>query len=393
MILTNDQYNGLSKLLKWYQKYSKQFIEISGTIGTGVWDLIQEFFKQTDLDQEDIIYLSLNQKQIVDLAFKKYHIYHLDNFIYNYSKIVNFDTLPVLNRFSKEIEFYWKKEVNKKTNHDYKIIVVFDSFLLNYQIINDLASFGLPIILLRDPMLLPAPDTYTFLRDANINLYEINDIYSKSPIIHFAHKIINNEPLKPGSYDTVSVIRKKDMNLYNLKSSDMILTTLEDTRNLINNLYRQKIMKCKDLVNVVNERVIISETIYKKKLTNQDEKKIKIYFAEGTVGHLIKVNKHVSNSKYVGVDFQPEFYHETFTQLMMDRHHLNKMDAPSNQLIPEEIVKFDYAYALTIPESKYSYWNKVTLIDDTGEYYDHELRKILLYTGIVKSKDSLSIII
>ena len=36
MMLTNDQYEGLSKLEKWYHKYSHQFIEISGVIGTAI---------------------------------------------------------------------------------------------------------------------------------------------------------------------------------------------------------------------------------------------------------------------------------------------------------------------------------------------------------------------
>jgi hypothetical protein len=211
--LTNDQYFGLSKLDKWYRKYQHQFIEISGVIGTGTWDLVQQFIELTDLDEREVMYLSYNQKQVLDLAFKKYHAYYINGIIYKYIRIVDFDTIPVVNRNSRELKYEWKKEVRSKIDSKYKLIVVFDSVLLNHQTVRDLSLFGLPIILIRDPMLLPAPDTYTFLRDANIELHDVHPEYAKSPIVYFAHKILNRERLNPGNYDTVSVVPKKQMNL------------------------------------------------------------------------------------------------------------------------------------------------------------------------------------
>ena len=68
MMLTNDQYEGLSKLEKWYHKYSHQFIEISGVIGTGAWDLIQKFISNEEFDMREVMYLSYNQKQVLELA-------------------------------------------------------------------------------------------------------------------------------------------------------------------------------------------------------------------------------------------------------------------------------------------------------------------------------------
>ena len=206
MNLTNDQYYALSKLDKWYRKYQHQFIEMSGVIGTGTWDLVQCFLDSTNLDSREIMYLSYNQKQVLDLAFKKYHAYFINGILYNYVRIVDFDTIPVVNNKSREMKYEWKKELKKKIDPRYKLIVVFDSVLLNHQTIKDISSFGLPVILIRDPMMSPSPDTYTFMRDANIELMDIHPTYAKSPIIHFAHKILNRERLIAGNYDTVSVV-------------------------------------------------------------------------------------------------------------------------------------------------------------------------------------------
>lgn len=392
MNLTNDQYYALSKLDKWYRKYQHQFIEMSGVIGTGTWDLVQCFLDSTNLDSREIMYLSYNQKQVLDLAFKKYHAYFINGILYNYVRIVDFDTIPVVNNKSREMKYEWKKELKKKIDPRYKLIVVFDSVLLNHQTIKDISSFGLPVILIRDPMLSPAPDTYTFMRDANIELMDIHPTYAKSPIIHFAHKILNRERLIAGNYDTVSVVPRRQMNLYNLKSSDMNITISRSTKDEVNQIYREKILKRRDISTLPGERMIVVNSVYNQKIINPDEKKVKVYLSKGIVGNISRINKHALGTKYVPIDFKPEFYHESFMDLMLDRHHLNGINVPSYQMIPDEIVKLEYAYALTADMARLSHWDKVTLIIDPNEEGDPELQQRLLYTAITRAKKSLNII-
>lgn len=393
LVLTNDQYFGISKLHKWYHKYNHQVIEISGVIGTGVWELVQKFLDDMDFDNREVMYLSYDQKQVLEMAAKRYHAYYIDRIIYNYTKIVDLDTLPVINPHSNVMEYEWKKELRKKIDEKYRIIVVFDSMLLNEDMVMDLCSFGLPIILIRDPMLLPSPDTFTFLRDPNIELREIHPDLMKDPIVYFAHKMLNNEKISPGSYDNVSVVTKKQMNLYNLRSADMVITVSEQLRHQINLTYREKILKIKTTQNVPGERVIVMNNMYNQKLVNEDEKKIKIYLTRGLVGYLSKCNKHALITKYVPVDFRPEFYHESFTDLYMDRHYLNGIQTPSRQQIPDDIIEVQYAYALSASTARLSHWDKVTLVADRNECDDFELQKRLLYTGITRARQSVTLVI
>lgn len=392
MVLTNDQYHGLSKLEKWYRKYQHQFIEISGVVGTGTWDLVQAFIEREQFDPREVMYLSYNQKQVLELAYKRYHAYYINGIIYNYIRIVDFDTIPVINPHSNVLECRWTKKVRKKLDSKYKLIVVFDSMLLNESTVRDLATFGLPVILIRDPMLLPAPDTYTFLRDPNITLYDVQPEYLRSPITYFAHKILNGERISPGNYDTVSVVPKRQMNLYNLRSSDMNITITDTLRDNINHIYRERILKQKTSVNILNERVIAMENMYAHKIVNGDEKKIKVYLMKGTIGTLSKINRHVVNTKYVPIEFKPEFYYEPFTDLVLDRHYLNNINLPSRQIVPDETFKVEYAYALTAPLARLSHWDKVTMIAESGDC-DPDLHKKMLYTGITRARRSLAIII
>jgi hypothetical protein len=390
---TNDQYIGLHKLINWYKKYKNQFIEISGVVGTGVWDLIEEFIKQIGFDDREIIYLSQNQKQVLDMAYKKYHIYYTNGWLYKYIKFVDFNTLPVIDYKSKEIKYQWKKEVRDKIDPKYKLMIVFDSSLLNHKTIQDLSSFGLPVILIRDEMLLPSPDSYTFLRESNIILREINSEYIKFPITYFAHKILNNDKLIIGNYDNVSIVTKNHMNLYNINSSDMNIVMNNTIRNEINNIYREKILKRKNITNIIGERLIVMENMYKHKLVNPDEKKIKIYLTKGVVGVISKINKHAINTKYVPMEFTPEFYHLPFKELMVDRHYLNNVNINTPQSVPDEIFKVEYAYALTPILARYNNWDKVTLIIDNNEELDNEIFKRFIYTAITRAKKSLTIVI
>ena len=77
----------------------------------------------------------------------------------------------------------------------------------------------------------------------------------------------------------------------------------------------------------------------------------------------------------------------------MDRHYLNNITAPSRQIIPDEIIKLQYAYALTVPLARLSHWDKVTVIADVDEEQDAWLQIRLLYSAIVSSRRQLTIIL
>lgn len=388
--ITTDQYHALAKLKRWYNKYTHQIIEISGVAGTGVNQVIQEFINHVGFDPREVMYLSYDQRQVLELAYKRYHAYYINGIIYKYTRIVDMDTIPVINPNSVQIEYEWKRDVRKKIDPRYKLIIVYDSLLLNHRTIDDLTSFGLPIILVRDPMRLPAPDTYTFLREPNIELYDLHPDLIKSPMVYFANKVLRGERLDYGSYDCVSIVPRKQMNLYNLKSADMILTMTEDISDNINDVYRKKIKKFSTPQNWVGERLICMSDMHTHRIVNPDEKNIKIYLTRGVVGYLTKCNRHAIGTKYVPIQFRPEFYHESFEEMYMDRHYLNEIELPSRQQIPDEICKFKYAYALSVPMARLGHWDKTTIIVEGLE--DEEMSKRMLYSALVQTKSSSTII-
>jgi len=390
MAVTNDQYLALDQLKVWYRKYSKQFIEISGIVGTGTWEVVQEFIEATSLDPREVIYLSYDQKQVLELAYQGFHAYYF-NAIYRYTRITNFDSLALLNAKSPQIEYLWKKEVKDKFSSPYKLMIIFDSMLLTLQNIKDLATLSLPIILIRDPMLLPVPNSYTFLRDADIILREINPKYNDSLITYFTQKIIRGDKIDYGSYGEVAVVPRKQLNFYNLRSADMIITLSEEVSGIFNQIYREQIIKAKGSINTVGERVIVAESLYDEVLKNKDNKKVKVYLSKGLIGSLSKVIKHAVGTRYIRVDLKPDGYHESFSDLSLDRFYLNRISASSRQEIPKEILQVEYAYALSAPLARNSHWDRTTVIFDS--HTDDELETRLKYTAVTRTRKAMTLVL
>ena len=87
--------------------------------------------KRNSLLKAYVSYMGAQDEAKKELAAKKYHAYYINGIIYNYTRIVDFNSLPILNPTSNAIEYTWRKELRKKIDSKYKLIVVMDSVLLN----------------------------------------------------------------------------------------------------------------------------------------------------------------------------------------------------------------------------------------------------------------------
>ena len=393
MNYTEDQYFAVSTLEKWYNKAKHQVIEVSGVEGTGTYETIKMFIDKIGFDPREIMYLSFDQKQVIEMASHRYHCYYIYSIIYKYIRIVDFNTIPILNPSSTEIKDQWVKKVRKHIDPRYRIIVVFDAVLMNRELLQDLMTFDLPIILLTDPMAIPAPDSYTFSHESNIVLRQLNPDLARNPITYFANKALRGGKLEPGNYDTVSIVPKKNMNLYNLKSADMIITMSQDVADNINNVYRHRIKRFKGNINGPGERVIVMNNMYNHKLVNKDEKRIKVSLSKGTVCYISKCNRHSPSTRYVPIELKTEFYYEPFQDLIMDRNYLNGVDTPSRQLIPDEVVLLKYAYALPVDLTRCDHWDKVTLIIDNNDQLDPSIQYRFIYNAMIRAHQSMTVIV
>lgn len=389
MLETVDQFKAVDLLERWYHKYNHPVIDLVGMVGTGKQQIIEDFIDRIGFEKYQVMYLSHNQADIMNLAEQQYHAYYINGILYDYYKDINFDTLKIINPSSFEVLFKWKKNRKKKINKNYKLIVVLNAELCSMKDINDLIKFGLPIILVSDPLTVAFEKSYLRQHEPNIFIDMILPSLKKDPIMHFIQKILNQEVLPYGNFKSINILKKKDSNIYNFKFSDIIITEHENSAQAINDLYRKKILKNNTNILKNGERLIIAEDSHTS-IVNDVEEKIEFFLDRGVTGTVEFVDAHISNRKYIDITFKPDFYDESIPELCVDRFYLNNFKNRSIQFACGNIYKFNYAYAIPVQISQYGRWNDLTIIEEP--YDDFNYHRRVLYTSITRAKKSITII-
>lgn len=389
--MTTDQYYALGEMRRWYDRGRKQIFELSGHCGSGLMKVVNAFLSIEEFKPYEICYLSYDQKTVMQYAANRCHCYYLPAKIYKWYKWTNFDTIDFLNPFAKT-ESEWVRKPRTKLDASYKIMIVLDSLLLNKDAIEQLVGFGLPILLLRDPCLTPSVDSFCFGKNPTVSLEKLDNAAIRDPIVYFAMKVLSGTKLSPGSYDNVHVVRKRDLNLYNLKSSNMVITLSEDMSDDVNNLYRNRVKHYNETTRP-GERVICMTDAYDYKMKNNEESRLKCYLRSGVVGYLTKCSYHAINTKYVPVEFTPDFWPDPFKDIIMDRSLMISPKRWRMQLEPDESILFRYAYALPVQLARISNWDRCTVISETPVEFMSKESRSLLYTAITRCNKRLTLCI
>ena len=178
-----------------------------------------------------------------------------------------------------------------------------------------------------------------------------------------------------------------------MKSVDMIITMSDELSDDVNTMYRERVLKLNPKVNHLGERVIIMNDMYRHKLVNEDENRIRVYLARGLVGNISKCNRHAPITRYIPIEFKTDFYYEPFTDLYIDRYYLNGVQTPSRQQVPDEVLNVRYAYALPVQLTRVSHWDKIMVIANDTQEYDEQLYRYMLYTAISRAHSSMTLVI
>lgn len=390
MRITNDQYEALGELQRWYRSGRRQVYEISGTIGTGLMQTVNDFLLSEEFEPYEVCYLTYNQKTIMTYFEHGLHCYYLPSRIYKYHRQTDLSNLDFLDPY-KIPRSEWIRTPRNRIRSGYKLFVVLDSLLMDSDELENLREFGKPILLIRDPALIPAHNSCRYNLDPDYRLNEINSALLSDPISYFAVKLLTGEKIKIGGYDTVTVVSRKSLNLYNLKYTDMTITMGEDLSDKINMTYRKKIKHYNDSTKV-GERVICMSDMYGHMLKNKEEPSVRCYLRTGVVGRLTKCWVHAPGTRFVPCEFQADWWDEPFKGLMMDRSLMTPANIRGRrQIEPEDPTMFRYAYALPVALTRVGNWDRCTVICDTDLNRTDTITRSMLYTAVTRCDKRLTL--
>ena len=116
----------------------------------------------------------------------------------------------------------------------------------------------------------------------------------------------------------------------------------------------------------------------------------KIHQYSTTVGYVEYIDDENTNGTKITIGFKPDYIIDDryFDQLAVSRKYL---ETGTDMMFNHDVIKFDYAYALTVHSAQGSQYNRVLYIDD-GFSGDREIKKKLKYTAITRAIDSIDIV-
>jgi exodeoxyribonuclease-5 len=378
-----DQKKLLEKLDFFHKNKPKPIFVYSGPPGSGKTWVIRLFFENHNILEHEFMTCAYSGKAANVLAMNGLPAKTIHSLIYNMA------LTQKINQTTGEIQYVPTFVKKERLEYDYKYIVVDELSMVPDTIMEDLLSFGIPIIGMGDiNQLPPVFGCGSYIARPDFTLTEIMRQAWDSPIIKMSQYVLHNVPLAYGSYgNDCNVLRKVPIGR-NLLGYDCILCNRNATRTLINDIFRSDIMKfCKFGYNQpllhIGDKIVCKQNNWGRSLNG-------IYLTNGTIGQVEYIDEEHTDGSKITIDFKPDYSDsECFDNIPVSKKYLE--DPNSVRTFGFGTINFDYAYALTVHSAQGSQFNKVLYIDD-GFSGDREIKKKLKYTAITRAVNSIDIV-
>jgi len=416
--LTHDQQLAIKKMTMWYTLIeNQQYYRLVGFAGTGKTFIINFLIKELGLDPvTQVAFCAFTGSAAMNLVKKgNKNATTIHQLIYEttvsdepvYKKVKNKET--GLYEYTNEILRYEKKfYINKKTalNPMLKLIVVDEFSMASDEMLKDLLSFGIKVLMVGDSgQLEPVSKTNTFINGYDSILEEIVRQKGESSIIDLSFKARNKIAIPYGAYGNDAEIlpmyciedNNDALELYTW--ADQILCGMNKTRKKVNYTLR-KHLGFTDKIPQKNDKVVCTQNnwdmyAYSPKLGTY------IALVNGTMGYVEKIKAVSIISKEFIMDFRCDFDpYCVFEDIKVSFYNFDDEVAspPSNSgKRGREITNiFDYGYCMTVHKAQGNGYGKVLVLAEKmtfGKNFDVETERRWLYTAITRAENQLIMLI
>lgn len=267
---------------------------------------------------------------------------------------------------------------------DAGLLVVDEVSMVNQLMANDIATFGVPLLVLGDPgQLPPIEGTGALVQDKpDILLETIHRQALDNPVIALSMKARTGQNIPYGSYGASRKVTEKQVTRYDLCAADQVLTGKNVTRRKLNRYIRSgRLGELKDPYPVVDDKLIC--------LRNNREKGI----FNGLICTVLEKRKEFDTS--IEYKLKTEDDKEIIVRIL--RAHFDEYHTPGTIKSLrwwdfQDAEEFDFGYAITVHKSQGSQWDNVLLWDDKFFNWDAAQRRKWLYTAITRAAETITIV-
>lgn len=314
--------------------------------------------------------------------------------------------VEVLDKETKKTKIIFKLKDNLPS--EIKLIVVDEGSMVSEEMMSDLLSFNIPIMMLGDFFQLQ-PVGGKMNRFMTMTQYGVLDEPLRqaldSPIIWLSDQVRHGNIPKVGTYgDDVRVYHKSDFPEEILIESDQVIAGKNHTCSYLNKLIRIKFKGIKSRYPVDGDRLICVKNNWSKAIS---EGLLESYLVNGLIGTVS--NLYYDNTKKLfKCNFKPIFMENTsFTGLLGDKLVFDDMECKDENHVISDYksvaVKRHQLYSAGVNIDKFMYGNAITVYKMQGSqekhitYVDEILRRDIylnhFYTAVTRAEEKLDIVL
>lgn len=281
-----------------------------------------------------------------------------------------------------------------------KLIVIDEFGMVEDKMIEDILSFGIPVIALGDFCQLPpvfGKNSYLTEENSDIFLDEVMRTDDKSGVLTLATKARKKENIESGIYGNSRVLLNKD-DILPLDQYNKIICWTNKTRRYINRVIRN-LRKIDDIYPVKGERVVFLLNRYDKVISYIG---LDINIMNGIECNVLENYKIINDDQIqlklrpVFMDDNDEYFDVLCNRKIFDSYDGLNYDSKTLMLIDKEnnlnSIFCDFAYCITGTSSQGSeYSGRILIIDEMPKYRIEYWN--WLYTAITRAKDSVDLLL
>lgn len=391
--LNDQQLDGIKKIIKWYfsETYRKNYFVCSGKAGSGKSTIVSIAIKMLGIPLQNVIFCTLTGKASLVLRIKGNPSNTIHKTFYSVFKTRN------------SFGFHLKKHIDPTI----KLIVVDEAAMVPQPMIEDILSFGTPVLFLGDHNQLPpifGANKVMVPEMCDVRLTKVMRQSDSSGILTLADMAIEGVQIPLGQYNASKVVRYRDI-INEMYKYDMIVTYSNATRRIVNQMVRNQLGRT-SIYPEKGDKLLCLMNNYNYQLDYED---IPIYVINGLMGYANEDSTIINddNLELCNLKFTPDFlpkdekyqfnvkcYMEIFEQYQKDIKKDAFIQALYDDTLDDEylgnITIIDYGYASTCHRVQGSEFKNVLVLGSDFKGPQDVYRK-WLYTAITRAKESVTV--
>ena len=387
MQLSTDQKQALEKIISWLKDShrSPNYFTFGGFAGTGKTTLTallrQILHKKNNKLKIALVSYTGKAARVLKNTLVQQQANYRQDFVGTIHSLIY---APRLNNKSDIVGW------DKKNKLDFKLIIVDEASMVNYDIWQDLLSFNIPIIAIGDHgQLPPIEGNFNLMEKPQIKLEKIHRQAADNPIIKLSILARTKGKIPVGKFG--QQIEKLDQQLTetqervqqllrNFDQQTMILTGYNSTRVRVNDFIRQHKFFEPTPEPMVGDRVICLRNNHAKHLYN------------GMLGEIIHIEPNDENFYYAEIQLDEDQLYKGSIYKHQFGAKTPKNYTPGERRLVKGSDLFDFGYALTVHKAQGSQAPRVILFEERFKQMSDEQWRRWLYTGITRAEKELYII-